>query len=103
LLFYIPHRPQIPAGHLFAQYVIPFWNVYLLARQVLPEPGLYAGALAIMAFVNHEAETACHPLWVALYFAQGVMHARLFGLVAAALGKSFWLHAVLAFFGFRCL
>lgn len=93
----------------FWENLIPGWNMYILARAVMNRPVLYM-LLQILLFVvnvivsfnvTSPAQKAEYDwLFSLLGLISAVLCAYLWGEVAYSLGKSRWLHRVLAFFAF---
>lgn len=83
----------------YGENLIPIYNYYLLVKQVLPEPGRFVFIMLATAFCGFiVAFLFSSSLFVDLAnIIIGIMYARAWGLIAEALGKRFWLHAILAF------
>jgi len=98
----------------FWETLIPVWNTYILAKQVMSKPGLYTSGIFIIGLVSvfvmmqilgwsfptEKTMTQLHNYrWFfdLLKIIYAILTAYLWGEVAQALGKNRWLHRVMAF------
>ena len=89
----------------YGENLIPIYNEYLVAKQVMDHPGRFILILffvpILFGIISHMFDTTVLASLGNIIAA--VMTARLWGLIAEGLGKNFWLHAILAFFALPLL
>ena len=87
----------------FPQNLIPFWNTYLLAKQVTPHAAIIVITVFLCGFFAGAFDHSMYTLALLLRLASLSLWAWVIGLVAQTLGKNFWLYAILALFSLPLL
>ncbi|WP_094607244.1 hypothetical protein SPSIL_038460 [Sporomusa silvacetica DSM 10669] len=89
----------------YMETLIPIYNVYLLAKQVMVAPGKFITINLVVLFLGSIGAGVYHssPAVSLANFILYSLTAYLWGKIAKGLGKNFWLHAVLAFFNLPLL
>ena len=79
---------------------MPIYNYYLVAKQVFTDPGSFVCVAVLLGIATSVAEAAnLSSLATLLYVIGLVVSARLWGLIAAGMGKNFWIYAILSMLG----
>jgi hypothetical protein len=88
----------------YGENLIPFYNFYLLLKQAVSSPGVYFFVIVgcgIFGFIVDLISKGPHILYpdawllkIPLNLIDLVLMARIWGLIARKLGKSFWLYAI---------
>lgn len=116
ILCYINYRlvAKFDSTTSFGENLVPIWNTYILARQVMTRPGLYIASQFLLVIIGMVAMlvlvgfSAPHQqmlqrmqefdwFFSLLKILSAVVYAYLWSRVAQALGKRRWLHFALAF------